>query len=73
MPGEYVTLPQVYDVRIVHVHCTEAEFLDLIWDKGLKSVPPCYSQTPLLTDFTLPTPTPQPLSKSGLKLVCNTV
>ncbi len=37
------------------------------WDKSLKSFPPCYSQSPLLTDFT---PHP-PLSKSGLKLVCN--
>jgi hypothetical protein len=29
--------------------CTEAEFLDKI----LKSCPPFYSQSPLLTDFTL--------------------
>jgi hypothetical protein len=37
------------------------------WDKSLTSFPPCYSQSPLLTDFT-----PPPfLSKSGLKLVCN--
>jgi hypothetical protein len=36
MPWEYVTLPQVYDVRIVHVHCTEAKFLDLIGSKVLK-------------------------------------
>ncbi len=36
------------------------------WDKSLKSFPPCYSLSPLITDFTLP-----PLSKSGLKLVCN--
>ncbi len=34
--------------------------------KSLKSFPPCNSQSPLLTDFTLPSP----LSKSGLKLVC---
>jgi hypothetical protein len=32
------------------------------WDKGLKSFPPFYSQSPLLTDI-LP---PPPLSKSGL-------
>ena len=32
------------------------------WDKSLKSFLPCYSQSPLLTP---------PLSKSGLKLVCN--
>jgi hypothetical protein len=37
------------------------------WGKILKSFPPCYLQSPLLTDFT---PLP-PLSKSGLKLVCN--
>ncbi len=38
------------------------------WDKSLQSFPPCYSQSPLLMDFTPPAP---PLSKSGLKLVCN--
>jgi hypothetical protein len=26
------------------------------WDKSLTSFPPCYSQSPLLTDFTSPTP-----------------
>jgi hypothetical protein len=36
-------------------------------DKSLKSFPPCYSQSPLLTDI----PPPPPLSKSGLKLVHN--
>ncbi len=41
------------------------------WGKSLKSFPPCYSQSPLLTDFT-PPPHPAPhLSKSGLKLVFN--
>ncbi len=40
----------------------EAEFLDVIGN-----CPPCYSQSPLLTDFT----PPSPLSKSALKLVCN--
>ncbi len=34
------------------------------WDKSLMTFPPCYLQSPLLTDFT-------PLSKSGLKLVCD--
>jgi hypothetical protein len=38
------------------------------WDKNLKSFPPCYSQSPLLTDFT-PCPPPHPWEK--LKLVCN--
>jgi hypothetical protein len=36
------------------------------WDKSLKSFPPCYSQSPLLTHFTS-----LPLGKSVLKLVCN--
>jgi hypothetical protein len=36
------------------------------WDKSLKRIPPCYSQSPLLTDFT-----PLSFGKSGLKLVCN--
>jgi hypothetical protein len=30
----------------------EAEFLDEIGKKSLKSFPPCYSQFPLLIDFT---------------------
>ncbi len=38
------------------------------WEKSLESFPPCESQSPLLTDFTPPTPF---LSKSGFKLVCN--
>ncbi len=41
------------------------------WDKSLKSFPPCYSLSPLLTYFTLPHPPPPPRNKSGLKLVCN--
>jgi hypothetical protein len=45
------------------------------WDKSLKSLksfPPCYSQSSLLTDFTPPPPPPPPQQrwKSGLKLVC---
>ncbi len=35
-------------------------------NKSLKNFSPCYSQSPLLTDFT-----PPPLIKSILKLVCN--
>jgi hypothetical protein len=31
-----------------------------IGDKSLKSFPPCYSQSPLLMDFTPPTPPPEP-------------
>jgi hypothetical protein len=42
---------------------SEAEFLGRKWDKSLKSFPPCYSQSPLLTDFT-----PPPPSKRGLKI-----
>jgi hypothetical protein len=44
--------------------------LGRIWDKSLKSFPPCYSQSPLLPFFP-PPPPPRPPSKSGLKLVCN--
>jgi hypothetical protein len=36
--------------------------LDIIGTKVLKSFPPCYSQSPLLTDL-------PPQNKSGLKLV----
>jgi hypothetical protein len=41
----------------------------ILWYKNFKSFPPCYSQSPLLNDFTPPTPPPP--GKSGLKLVCN--
>jgi hypothetical protein len=54
----------------LHVFClvtnARGRILGHYWDKSLKSFPPCYSQSPLLTD--LP---PLPPSKSGLKLVCN--
>jgi hypothetical protein len=36
------------------------------WDKSLKSFPPRYSQSPLLTDLNPPSP-----SKGDFKLVCN--
>ncbi len=51
------------------LYCTEAEFLDVIGIKSLKSLPPCYSQSPLLTLLNPPPPPPHPPSKSGLKLV----
>jgi hypothetical protein len=49
---------------------TRGRILGRNWEKSLKSFSPCYSnsQSPQLTDFT---PSPPPLSKSGLKLVCN--
>ncbi len=37
------------------------------WDKSLKNFPSCYSQSTLLTDFTVH----PPQSKSDLKLICN--
>ncbi len=43
---------------------TRGRILGRNWDKSLESFHPCYSQSPLLT-------VPPPLSKSGLKLVCN--
>ncbi len=36
------------------------------WDKSLKSFPPCYSQSPLLTDFNLST-----LEQKWFEMVCN--
>ena len=48
----------------------EAEFLDVIGEKSLRVFPPCYSQSPLHAPNKF-TPPPPPLSKSGLKLVCN--
>ncbi len=44
------------------LHKYRGRTLGCNWDKGLKSFPPCYTQSPLL---------PPPLSKSGLKLNCN--
>ncbi len=46
--------------------CSRGRILGLTWDKSFKSFPSCYSQSPLLKDFT-----PLPLNKTGLKLVCN--
>ncbi len=48
-------------------HAPWGRILGRKWYKSLKSFPPCYSQSPLLTDFTHP---PPPLIKSSLKLVC---
>jgi hypothetical protein len=47
-------------------HSRDAEFLDVIGTKSLKSFSPCYSQSLLLTVFY--SPSPSPLSKSSLKL-----
>ncbi len=44
---------------------TGGRILERNWDKSLKSFPSCYSQSPLLTDFTSP-----PLEQSDLKPVC---
>ncbi len=44
--------------------CNEAEFLNAV---GTNRFSPCSSKSPLQTDFT----SLSPLSKSGLKLVCN--
>ncbi len=46
---------------------TRGRILGRNWGKSLQSFSPCYSHSPLITDFT----PPPPLSKSGLKLVCN--
>jgi hypothetical protein len=35
---------------------SRGRILERNWDKSLKSFPSCYSQSPLLTDFTSPTP-----------------
>ncbi len=50
-------------------YCTlyRGRILRRSWDKSLESFPPCYSQSPLLTDFN----PPPPPKKSELKLVCN--
>jgi hypothetical protein len=43
--------------------------LERYWDKSLNSFPPCYSQSPLQTDFTSPPhPPPPPRAKVALKV-----
>ncbi len=48
--------------------CPEAEFLDVTETKALR--PPCYLESPQITDLTLLFIPPPPI-KSGLELVCN--
>ncbi len=47
-----------------HHFMSRGRILGRNWDKS-PSFPPCYSQLPQLTEFTLPRP---PLSESGLKI-----
>jgi hypothetical protein len=56
------------DVLYVQAEVERGLILGRNWDKGLKNFPPCFSQSPLLTDFP---PPPLPPSKRGLELVCN--
>ncbi len=44
-------------------HSNRGRILGRNWDKSLKSFPPCYSQSPLQTDFT----PPYPLEQTGLQ------
>ncbi len=57
----------VQDMWACLMHCislhTRGRILGRNRDKSVTSFPPCYSQSPLLSDFT---PTPRPPSKSGL-------
>ena len=48
-------------IAIAHTQQARGQILGRNWDKSLKSFPPCYSQSPLLTDFTPP----------EKKVVCN--
>ncbi len=61
--------------RGLHSHVAtfiaEIEFLNVIGTKVLKSFPPCYSQSPLLKDFTPPPLIEEKWFETGLKLVCN--
>jgi hypothetical protein len=53
--------PHVYSLIF-----TRCRILGRNWDKSLKSFPPCYSQSLLLTDFT-----PPPLEQvCNVKIVC---
>ncbi len=54
-------------LRVCTRHVARGRILGRNWDKNFNSYPPCYSQSPLLTDLT----PPPLLSKNGMKLVCN--
>jgi hypothetical protein len=78
-PTAFNVFFSVNTTQITNCYWSEESFLTLSgqrpnswhnWDKSLKSLPPCYSQSPLLQIFS-PPPSPPPPSKSGLKLVCN--
>jgi hypothetical protein len=50
---------------------TRGQILGRNWDKSLKSVPPCFLQSPLQTDFnplTPPPPLEQKLFETGLQV-----
>ncbi len=59
-PGDYVWTRRK-KVRIRYITCLKiflnvywGRILERNWDKSLKSFPPCYSQSPLRTDFIPP-------------------
>ncbi len=57
--------------HIIVLTVPRGRILGCIWDKSIQSFPPCYSQSPLLTNFyTYPPPLP-PTPTSSLKLVCD--
>jgi hypothetical protein len=59
---DFVKRLEISEAEIIHKHPSpEAEFLDVIGTKvlTLKKFPPCFSQSPLLTDFTPASHPPQ--------------
>ncbi len=62
VPGPFLPSP----LLLPKLFSSRGRILGRNSDKSLKSIPPCYSPSPLLTDFT----TPPPLS---WKLVCNVI
>jgi hypothetical protein len=59
---DFVKRLEISEAEIIHKHPSpEAEFLDVIGTKvlTLKNFPPCFSQSPLLTDFTPASHPPQ--------------
>jgi hypothetical protein len=60
-------------IELIHAHYTvslvresRGQTLGRNWDKSLKSFPPCYSQSPLLTDY--PTSLEQKWFEPGLNV-----
>ncbi len=58
----------IVSAEIHHTHIPEAKLLDVFGEKSLKSSPPCYSQSSLLTNLLPPPLLEQKWFETGLYL-----